>query len=61
MADDKSKIGGADRARVAGDQDYEVYHFADKHGISPNQARELIERCGNDRDMLEREVAKMKA
>lgn len=28
MADDKTKQDGRDRAKVAGDQDYEVQHFA---------------------------------
>jgi hypothetical protein len=61
MADDKSKTGGQDRSRVAGGQDYEVRHFAEKNGITIDQAREVIQRCGNDRDMLEREVKKLKA
>ena len=34
MADDKSNVGGQDRSRVAGDQDYEVRYFAERHGIS---------------------------
>ena len=38
MADDKSDVGGRDRARVAGGQDYEVRHFAEQNGISIEQA-----------------------
>ena len=38
MADDKSKRGGPDRRRVAGDEGYEVNYFARKHGISTQQA-----------------------
>jgi hypothetical protein len=60
MADDKSKTGGADRIRVAGGQEYEVRDFADKFGISPGEARDLIERFGNDRETLEREARKLK-
>jgi hypothetical protein len=30
MGDDKSKIGGQDRARVAGKQDYEVSYLTEK-------------------------------
>jgi hypothetical protein len=60
MADDKSKIGGPDRARVAANQDYEVRDFADRFDISPAQAKRLIERHGNDRGMLEREARKLK-
>lgn len=60
MADDKSFIRGQDRARVAGGQDYEVEHFASKHGLSTDQVQDLIKRHGNDRETLEREVAKLK-
>jgi hypothetical protein len=60
MADDKSKIGGPERARVAANQEYEVRDFADRFDISPAQAKRLIERHGNDRGMLEREARKLK-
>jgi hypothetical protein len=32
-----------DRSRVAGDQDYEVRYLAEKHGLSVEQARKLID------------------
>ncbi len=60
MADDKNLVGGADRARVAGAEDYEVQAFAQRHGMSPQEVREMIERIGNDRDALEREAAKLR-
>lgn len=53
MADDKSNVGGQDRTRVAGDEGYELDYFAQKHGISREQARELINRIGNDREKLD--------
>ena len=53
MPDDKSKSGKPDRSRVAGEQDYEVSHIAEKYGISTAEARKLIERFGNDREKLE--------
>lgn len=59
MADDKSKTGGQDRSRVAGDQDYEVQHFAEANGISIEIAMDLIDRFGNDRETLEREARKL--
>ena len=59
MADDKSKVGGQDRERVAAGQDYEVQHLAERAGISTEQARELIEQHGNDRDTLMREAKKL--
>ena len=52
MPDDKSHVGEPDRSRVAGEQDYEVSHIAEKYGISSAEARKLIERFGNDREKL---------
>jgi hypothetical protein len=60
MADDKSNVGGQDRARVAGGQDYEVRDFAEANNISVEQAQQLIERHGNSREDLERAVRQMK-
>ncbi len=61
MADDKTKIGGSDRAKVAGNEDYEVGYFAERHGISREQARALIERHGNDRATLDAAAQKLTA
>ena len=58
MTEDKSKQGSGDRSRVAGGEDYEVQHFAERHGISPDKARRLIMEHGNDRAKLEK--SKMK-
>lgn len=52
MADNTARRGNRDRKRVARGQGYEVSYFARKHGISLKQARELIERVGNDRIKL---------
>jgi hypothetical protein len=60
MSDDKSNVGGQDRARVAGGEDYEVRHFAGQNGISIEQAEQLIARHGNSREGLERAVQQMK-
>lgn len=59
MPDDKTKMDQRDRSRVAGGEDYEVRHFADKHGIPMDKARELIEKYGNDRETLDREAARV--
>jgi Protein of unknown function (DUF3606) len=53
MPDDKSHVGEPDRSRVAGEQDYEVRYLAEKHGLSVEQARRLIDRFGNDQEKLE--------
>lgn len=59
MADDKSNRGQQDRSRVAGGEAYEVEYFAAKHGLSQEQARELIARIGNDRVKLDEAAQKL--
>lgn len=53
MSDDTNNRGAQDRSRVAGGQEYEVRHFAEKHGISAEQAEELIRKHGNSREALD--------
>jgi hypothetical protein len=53
-------LANRDRIRVASGQEYEVRHFADKFDISPGEAKDLIERFGNDRETLELEARKLK-
>jgi hypothetical protein len=60
MADDKSKRGGQDRSRVSGEQGYEVDHFAHKHGITKQQAQELIKEHGSNRAKLDAAAEKLK-
>ena len=60
MADDKTKTGKPDRSRVAGGEGYEVGYFARKHGITTEQAQELIDRIGNDRASLDAAAEKLK-
>jgi len=59
MSDDKSRRGGADRRTVAGGEDYEVEYFAEKHGLTREQAEDLIGRVGNDRERLDAEAEKL--
>lgn len=60
MSDDKTNRGAADQARVAGGEDYEVDHFAKKHGITREQAKDLIDRLGNDREKLDEAASRLK-
>lgn len=53
MADDRSKRGGQDRAKVAGGEKYEVDYEASKLGISPAQLKAIITRVGTDRKKIE--------
>ena len=52
MTDDKDKRDNRDRSKVAGGEDNEVRYLAEKTGISSAQARDLVDRFGNDRQML---------
>ena len=49
MADDKTKIGGPDRDRVAGEQPDEVTYFAAKHGLTSEEALKIITEAGPGR------------
>jgi hypothetical protein len=60
MADDKSNVGEPDRSRVSGSEPYDVSYFARKHGISAEQARDLIAKHGNNREILDQEAEKLK-
>ena len=60
MSDDANNRGTQDRSRVAGDQDYEVRHFAEQHGISIEQAQQLIAEHGNSREALDEAARQMK-
>jgi hypothetical protein len=60
MADDKSNRGGRDRSQVSGSNDYEVRYFAQRHGLTIEQAEQLIARHGNDREELDRAADQMK-
>jgi acetyl-CoA acetyltransferase len=60
MSDDKTNRGAQDRARVAGDEPYEVDYFASKHGISAEQARQLIRENGNSREELDAAAERLK-
>lgn len=60
MADDKSKRGGPDRARVASEEPYEVAYFAKKHGLTQAQAREIIQTHGPSRKACDQAAEALK-
>lgn len=60
MADSKDDRGAQDRARVSGEQPYEVRYFAQKHGITVEQAQELIGKHGHSREKLDAAAEEMK-
>ncbi|HQZ13374.1 MAG TPA: DUF3606 domain-containing protein [Devosia sp.] len=60
MPDTKSHLGEPDHTLTTGGERYEIQHLAERFGISTNEARELIETFGNDRETLEREAMKLR-
>ena len=60
MPDDKSNRAEPDRSRVSANEDYEIVHFAKHHGISRQEARDLIAKHGNSRRELVAAVSSMK-
>ena len=59
MADDRHIFGIVDTSTIAARVDREVAAFADRHGMTPDEVRDMLQRIGNDRDALEREAAKL--
>lgn len=59
MADDKSQIGGPDRNRIAADEPYEVSYFASKHGISTDEARQILSEVGPSREKADAAARKL--
>jgi hypothetical protein len=61
MSDNRKITGKQDRRTVAKGEGYEVAYFAKKHGISKEQAVQLINQVGNDREKLNRAAEKLKS
>jgi hypothetical protein len=55
MADDPSKRGPSDRARINVNQDYEVEYWCRKLGITPHELRLLVQQHGTSAEKI-REV-----
>jgi len=49
-----------DRSRAAAGESSKLQHFADKHGITLAQVRELVDRVGDGRQALEAAVKMLK-
>ena len=60
MPDDKSKFGELDRSPVAADQGSEISLLAETLSISNDEARKVIERCGDDQDKIYAAVETLK-
>jgi transcriptional regulator with XRE-family HTH domain len=58
--DDNFVQAGQDRARASGSEGYEVEYFARKHGITSQQARELIREVSTSRAHLDAAAERLK-
>jgi translation elongation factor EF-Ts len=52
MPDNKEKIGGQDRTRVADNEDYEIQYMVEKTGASREEVKKAIEKVGNNREKV---------
>ena len=60
MADNRQNLGQPDRSRASTLEGYQVRYFAEKHSMTPDQARELIDRHGDDWETLDRAAKRLK-
>jgi hypothetical protein len=47
MADDKSQRGESNRSKVAAVEQYGIEYFAEKHGISIDEAKKILQDAGS--------------
>lgn len=57
MPDDKTKIGGQDRARINVNEDYELRDWSQKFGVTAEQLKAAVEAAGNRVEDVERHLA----
>ena len=60
MADDKKKVGSADRARVSSTETYEIEYLAKKHNLPPLLVKKVVEQEGPMREKIEKYLRQMK-
>ena len=60
MSDNKQMQDGRDRAKVNAEEPYEVSYFAEKHGISAEQARKILASAGSSRKAADEAAARQK-
>ncbi|MBX4898603.1 DUF3606 domain-containing protein [Rhizobium bangladeshense] len=53
MTDNKKAVK-QDHKRVSAEQPYELSYFRRKHGLTVDQAKDIIKKAGNDRDKANR-------
>jgi hypothetical protein len=61
MPDDNTKRGDSDRRRISAKEPYEVSYFANKHGISIDDARTIIKKTRGSRRRADQAARALKA
>jgi hypothetical protein len=61
MADDSTKRGAQDRARINVHQEHEVRHWTKALGVTQEQLKEIVGRVGPIAEDVRAEVGKMRA
>lgn len=56
MADDKTKTGGADRARINVNEDYELRQWSSKFQVTPERLKEAVQAVGTSADAVEKHL-----
>ena len=56
MADNPSIRGAGDRQRINVDQDYELRHWSQKLGVSPDELRRAVREVGPMADAVEQHL-----
>ncbi len=57
MSDDKMKVGGQDRARINLSEDYEVFSWSKKFGVTPDKLRSAVAAVGDRAEDVQRHLS----
>ena len=58
MADDKTKVGGQDRARINVNEDYEVRDWCKSLGVTEDELRKAVAAVGDRADEVREHLGK---
>jgi hypothetical protein len=56
MADDRTKVGAADRRQVSAEEHHEISYLARKFNTTADRVRRAVRKTGGRRDAVEREL-----
>lgn len=58
MADDKSKVGGRDRARINVNEDYELRDWSKRLGVSKDELKKAVQKVGTSASAVRKHLGK---